>query len=315
MAKNPKASILFAAKEKTARTVEAYKGLILSMSAEGGWIRISSREFKGPIDEIRGIAPGADVQALAEGIADGGFVIVAHEMDGSPHGTAFFAAKDPAARPRKVSEALVFPTIAEAYAFFSKCKTVYSGLKNQSGDFYDYGNYFEPRAALLAEDYLARRFPLPRKRLTKGERGAIYAKFGGRCAYCGRPIGEKEMQADHFIPYMNGKGGDDPSNLMPSCADCNLAKGNGGIEEFRANIEAAVKEGGGFVSSLSAIGRLAEAYATRTGAGGSISFFYETAGSESKAANDKIVQANELSRPSAGERKEPPAANEREGNK
>lgn len=34
--------------------------------------------------------------------------------------------------------------------------------------------------------------------ISKKTREAVYQKYGGRCAYCGRPIAYKDMQVDHL---------------------------------------------------------------------------------------------------------------------
>lgn len=44
------------------------------------------------------------------------------------------------------------------------------------------------------------------------------------CAYCLRPIGPGDRDVDHFIAVARG-GTDDPSNLCPSCPDCNRGQG------------------------------------------------------------------------------------------
>lgn len=75
--------------------------------------------------------------------------------------------------------------------------------------------------------------------LKKEVREAVYAKYNGRCAYCGREIKYKDMQVDHFIPK-NGysvKGSDDISNLMPSCRMCNHYKRANPLEIFRKFIQ------------------------------------------------------------------------------
>lgn len=63
-------------------------------------------------------------------------------------------------------------------------------------------------------------------------RNAIYAKYQGRCAYCGREIAISDMQVDHIIPKANG-GTDDYDNLMPSCRTCNHYKRAESLETFR----------------------------------------------------------------------------------
>lgn len=56
------------------------------------------------------------------------------------------------------------------------------------------------------------------------------AKFNGHCAYCGFPRGRT---IDHVLPLARG-GCDWPDNLMPSCKDCNNAKANMTLNEFRS---------------------------------------------------------------------------------
>ena len=71
------------------------------------------------------------------------------------------------------------------------------------------------------------------------DRQAVYKKYDGHCAYCGRPISFKEMQVDHFIPK-NGwgeHGTDDMTNLMPSCRMCNHYKRANSLETFRRYIQ------------------------------------------------------------------------------
>ena len=46
------------------------------------------------------------------------------------------------------------------------------------------------------------------------DRDAVYNKFGGRCAYTGRPLGS-DWQVDHIVPREQG-GTDDMSNLLPA---------------------------------------------------------------------------------------------------
>ena len=74
----------------------------------------------------------------------------------------------------------------------------------------------------------------------KKMREAVYAKYDGHCAYCGRPIEIKDMQVDHFRPLRAWDGGDagssDLSNLMPSCRMCNHYKRANSLETFRRYI-------------------------------------------------------------------------------
>lgn len=76
--------------------------------------------------------------------------------------------------------------------------------------------------------------------INKATRQAVYQKYAGRCAYCGRVIAYKDMQVDHFQPLrawsIEDAGADDISNLMPSCRMCNHYKRANSIETFRRYI-------------------------------------------------------------------------------
>ena len=67
-------------------------------------------------------------------------------------------------------------------------------------------------------------------------RQAVYNKYGGHCAYCGREIRFRDMQVDHMKPKAFG-GTDDIENLMPSCRTCNHYKRANSLELFRKFIE------------------------------------------------------------------------------
>lgn len=88
-----------------------------------------------------------------------------------------------------------------------------------------------------SERWADRNYPLPRKKPSKAVREAVWAKFGGRCAYCGREIPLNEMQVDHLVPYSGEAGRDDITNFMPACRDCNSFKRNDALEEFRSHLE------------------------------------------------------------------------------
>lgn len=86
--------------------------------------------------------------------------------------------------------------------------------------------------------------PPKRRKLTKAERQVIYDKCGGHCAYCGRPITIREMQADHVMPMefydaykAVGKDIDTIDNMLPTCRSCNNYKSTLTLEKFRTCIE------------------------------------------------------------------------------
>ena len=79
-----------------------------------------------------------------------------------------------------------------------------------------------------------------RKKMPKDLRLMVYAKCGGRCAYCGNPIKYEEMQVDHLNPLkgdLSTSETDVLGNLMPSCPVCNRKKSSLTLEEFRKYIE------------------------------------------------------------------------------
>ena len=72
-------------------------------------------------------------------------------------------------------------------------------------------------------------------RMTKSQREAVYERYHGHCAYCGKPIRYKDMQVDHIIPRRKG-GRDEMSNYNPACRRCNHYKDSLGLEQFRGLI-------------------------------------------------------------------------------
>lgn len=125
-------------------------------------------------------------------------------------------------------------------------------------------------------------------RLKKAERAAVYAKYDGRCAYCGCELGEK-WHADHLKPVIrelefDGNGGIRSSankahvaenhnieNMMPACAPCNISKGSMSLEIWRGWLF-------GHVNSLQQyhkIYRMAKAYGLVEETGAEVVFHFE----------------------------------------
>lgn len=90
-------------------------------------------------------------------------------------------------------------------------------------------------------------------RLNAVQREGIRQKYGGRCAYCGEPLGAR-WHADHFIAvrrdfqWKRDKGfvqtgtvmhpeNDCVSNFMPSCPPCNIDKHSLPLEHWRAKLQ------------------------------------------------------------------------------
>ena len=76
--------------------------------------------------------------------------------------------------------------------------------------------------------------------ISKKTRIAVYKKYDGHCAYCGRHIAYNDMQVDHFKPQRawnpEDSGTDAIENLMPSCRMCNHYKRAHDLETFRQYI-------------------------------------------------------------------------------
>mgnify|MGYP000858725485 CR=1 FL=1 len=72
--------------------------------------------------------------------------------------------------------------------------------------------------------------------VTKQTRQAVYNKYGGRCAYCGKELEYKDMQVDHIDPqryYDDKKKADQMENLNPACRRCNHYKRGNSLGGFR----------------------------------------------------------------------------------
>ena len=78
--------------------------------------------------------------------------------------------------------------------------------------------------------------------INKIMRAAIYDKYQGHCAYCGKAITHAQMQVDLKTPRYHWDDGnwpgsaDDIDNLMPACAHCNHYKGCFELDSFRTNL-------------------------------------------------------------------------------
>lgn len=60
----------------------------------------------------------------------------------------------------------------------------------------------------------------------------LYYMFDGKCAYCGAELNPDNFTIDHKIPRISG-GGNEFSNLFPSCRHCNSQKSGRTIDEYR----------------------------------------------------------------------------------
>ena len=82
------------------------------------------------------------------------------------------------------------------------------------------------------------------KTISKKTRQAVYEKYGGHCAYCGKKIEYKDFQLDHLIPRQREhfkRYSEEEiecfENYMPSCRRCNHYKRAHSLKAFREMIE------------------------------------------------------------------------------
>lgn len=85
---------------------------------------------------------------------------------------------------------------------------------------------------------------MARKTLSKKIREAVYQKYYGHCAYCGKELKPKDFQVDHLIPVQRERFGkyteeelERFENYMPTCRRCNHYKRAHSLEMFRKMIE------------------------------------------------------------------------------
>jgi hypothetical protein len=85
---------------------------------------------------------------------------------------------------------------------------------------------------------------MKRKIISKKIREAVYNKYDGHCAYCGKELELKGWQLDHLIPYQRERFGryteeqiECFENYMPACRRCNHYKRAHSLEVFRRMIE------------------------------------------------------------------------------
>lgn len=85
---------------------------------------------------------------------------------------------------------------------------------------------------------------IKRKTIPKKIREAVYQKYNGHCAYCGKKIEYKEFQLDHLIPKQREqfkRYAEEQiecfENYMPACRRCNHYKRAHNLECFRKMIE------------------------------------------------------------------------------
>lgn len=133
-------------------------------------------------------------------------------------------------------------------------------------------------------------------RLTKQQREQVRMRFGGRCAYCGQPLGER-WHTDHVEPverklaFVTGPDGvtrmrptgevrrperDCIENLYPACAPCNIDKNSLSLESWRTKLQRATD----VLRAHQPTYRHALRYGLVQETGARITFHFETVGDE-----------------------------------
>lgn len=73
-----------------------------------------------------------------------------------------------------------------------------------------------------------------RKQITEKLRFEVFRRDNYTCQYCGRSNKNVELQVDHIIPVSKG-GTNDITNLITSCRECNIGKGNTELTDQQIN--------------------------------------------------------------------------------
>ena len=75
--------------------------------------------------------------------------------------------------------------------------------------------------------------------IPKSIRLEILNKSDGRCWYCGIPLESSKLYHSSLsaftVDHFENNGGDQLSNLVPACKDCNNRKKERTVEEFRVS--------------------------------------------------------------------------------
>jgi len=88
--------------------------------------------------------------------------------------------------------------------------------------------------------------------LSKRTRFEVFRRDGFACQYCGRTPPDVVLHVDHIQPVAAG-GGNDETNLVTACADCNLGKADKPADRLpRPDVDLAVLEAQQEISELRA---------------------------------------------------------------
>lgn len=102
-----------------------------------------------------------------------------------------------------------------------------------------------------------------RKELTKRTRFEVFKRDRFKCQYCGRTPPAVILQVDHVIAVANG-GGNESSNLVTSCEDCNSGKSDKPLDSAIPSIQDNIARQQELLEQVKAFNRVARALARQT---------------------------------------------------
>jgi 5-methylcytosine-specific restriction endonuclease McrA len=80
-----------------------------------------------------------------------------------------------------------------------------------------------------------------RKPVIRFSRENVYARDGGKCQYCTKPVGRSEATYDHVVPRSQG-GKTNWENIVIACVPCNQSKGGRTPAQARLKLLAVPKK-------------------------------------------------------------------------
>jgi len=125
----------------------------------------------------------------------------------------------------------------------------------------------------ISREWMKSFMPLKRSNISKAMREAVYAKYDGHCAYCGKAMDITEMQVDHVESHYRHQGKDELDNYLPACRDCNGLKSDYLLEEFRTVLIPKCARAN--PNDNTRAGRICKAYGLKWKKGRKIIFYFE----------------------------------------
>lgn len=127
-------------------------------------------------------------------------------------------------------------TISKAFKLLAKDKVWADETLNEYYEVVSVSKIIKIPKILILKYYVK----LPFKRIAPTRKN-IFKRDKYTCQYCGIDLCEKSATIDHIIPKSKG-GGSTWTNMIASCKDCNLFKGNRSPKEAKMDIKSKPKE-------------------------------------------------------------------------